>query len=382
VIYGTRLGLFSVINRGLGLFATVALLAVACGSGTTSNSGTTGTLDLAPFQAAANAAKAAAVWHGPTTKVTPKMNGKAVFIACPQVLTGCHRGPKYMAPVAQALHDKYGWQVTDLSIQGPSELPSAMAQAINLHPDVIILLGNDENFMRSQIKDALSKGIRVVSCCAGNQAGGPDGVEIEIVQDPVAMGIAVANDMIVEQKGQVHLMTFQDYEYPVIVQYENAAVDFLKQHCPACTFEGEQRFIGDDVVTRLPDLTTSAVRSHPKVNTLLIAYDSAAIFMIPALKNAGLSGQVKLFSQVGIPQAYTNIGNGDETATMGEPISYEIWAMFDAAIRMLNGQTVAGDSEGDPIRLIDKTNLPPAGTDWEADETDYITHYKALWGIT
>ncbi len=58
---------------------------------------------------------------------------------------------------------------------------------------------------------------------------------------------------------------------------------------------------------------------------------------------------------------------------------YMGWAIVDQAIRMLaHSPLFDPHSENLPFVVLDKSNLPPAGGDWQAS-TGYQAKYGALW---
>jgi ribose transport system substrate-binding protein len=254
-----------------------------------------------------------------------------------------------------------------------------MEQALNIGADVIYLGGIDQNVVREQIQTAKSRGVKVVSTSAGNTPG-PDGVDVDVSQDGEAMGLMMGNYIVVDTEGQANLLPTQDFLYPVIVTYVETVIDFLKENCPDCEVHEPLAFTGEDVVDTLPQKVVSELQANPEINTLLVAYDPAADFITPAVNNAGLGDKVRIYAQVGAGKAYDFIAQGPpRIATVAEPIEWEAWAGFDAAMRLVEGAEIP---EYDiPAKLIDKTNLPPEGERWTGSEANYEGEFKALWGL-
>jgi ribose transport system substrate-binding protein len=140
------------------------------------------------------------------------------------------------------------------------------------------------------------------------------------------------------------------------------------------------KFTSSQVGTTLGQDTVGFLKSHPDVNYIYSPYDPAAGFQVPAIATAGLANSVKLVSILGDQQNVDFIRKGDvQVADAAYDNEYMGYAIVDQAIRLLNKQPLSHPlGENMPYVLLDKTNLPAAGTDWHAP-FDYKAEFLKLW---
>ena len=89
---------------------------------------------------------------------------------------------------------------------------------------------------------------------------------------------------------------------------------------------------------------------------------------------------MKVVSVLGDQQNLDFIRNGQvQAADAAYDNEYMGWAIVDQIIRTLNKQPLfAPRGENLPFVVLDKTNLPEAGTDWQAS-FDYKSKFLSLW---
>jgi ABC-type sugar transport system substrate-binding protein len=125
--------------------------------------------------------------------------------------------------------------------------------------------------------------------------------------------------------------------------------------------------------------TIGYLRTHPQINYLIAPYDPAAAAIVPAMAQAGITN-VKVCSLLGDQQNLNFIRKGQiQDCDAAFDNGYMGWAMVDQLIRYLDHTPFAQPlGENTPLVLLDKSNLPKAGTDWQTS-IDYQSHYKKLW---
>jgi ribose transport system substrate-binding protein len=157
--------------------------------------------------------------------------------------------------------------------------------------------------------------------------------------------------------------------------------DEFHKLCPACkvTFQDTQVA---KLGTSLGQTAQTLLRRDPSINWVLPTYDAQALYIVPAIKQAGLAGKVKVVSSDAVKSNLDWTAKSDvQVADVGEPDQWAGWASVDMIARaMLHLPRVA---PGIPLRMFDATNLKGVNTG-DADQLfggSYIAQYKRLWGI-
>jgi ABC-type sugar transport system substrate-binding protein len=125
--------------------------------------------------------------------------------------------------------------------------------------------------------------------------------------------------------------------------------------------------------------TVDYLRTHPDIDYVIAPYDPAAAVIVPAMAQAGMT-HIKLCSLLGDQQNMDFIRQDQiQVCDAAYDNYYTGWAMVDQLLRHLNGQSFSEPlGENTPSVLLDKSNLPPPGDDWQTD-IDYKSEYLALW---
>ncbi len=139
-------------------------------------------------------------------------------------------------------------------------------------------------------------------------------------------------------------------------------------------------FTATQIATQLGQMTVDYVRSHPGVNYIYGAFDPPAATQVAALMQAGMGNRVKIVAALGNQQNLNFIREGRiQVADAAYDNEYMGWAIVDQTIRLLNKQPLfEPHSENLPFVVLDKTNLPPPGSDWQA-HTGYQEKFLELW---
>jgi ribose transport system substrate-binding protein len=173
---------------------------------------------------------------------------------------------------------------------------------------------------------------------------------------------------------------FSDKEFPSVI-VSNAGVLKGLAECKTCTVSKEQiYFTATQIATQLGQMTVGYVRSHPDLDYIFGGFDPPVAAMVPALMQAGMANRVKIVAPLGNQQNLEFIREGHLQAADGAyDNEYMGWAMVDQTIRLLNKQPlIEPHNENQPFVVLDKTNLPPPGADWQAD-TGYQEKFLELW---
>jgi ribose transport system substrate-binding protein len=371
-------------RRLAAVLGAAAILAAGCTSGGTPTTGPGGSAAGQDYAAAVAKAKLGFPdkWSGPTAPAKAPSGIKLAMISCVSVLHGCQSPVDGGQHAAQAL----GWQFQAYDGGGdPNKQNAAILNAIAYGANVIGLVAIDPNLVQSGIQAAKAKNILVVSGSSAlsepntyTYGSGVIPYEYDVAPDYGQMGKDEADWIVNDSGGKAVVAIYCDYEFP-----SNLA------HCLPLEAELKAagvktypiiKFTSSTVGTTLGGDTVGFLKSHPDVNYIYSPYDPAAGFQVPAIATAGLADKVKLVSILGDQQNLDFIRKGEvEVADAAYDNEYMGYAIVDQAIRLLDKLPLSHPlGENMPYVLLDKTNLPAAGSDWHAT-FDYKTEFMNLW---
>ena len=325
-----------------------------------------------------------AQYAGPTTPAKAPKDVKIAAITCLSVLHGC------VSPTDGITHAaaKLGWTVKVYDGGGtPSKQNAAILDAISSGANVIATIAIDPNLVQLSLSEAKKAGIPVVA--GSNGIDTPDPVNLappnglgfafDVSPDYITLGEHMAQWIIADSKGKANVALFSDKEFPSIMAQE---VGVLKGFaaCSTCKVSKQIYFTATQIATQLGQMTVDYVRTHPDVDYIYGAFDPPVAAQVAALVQAGLGKKVKIVGALGNQQNLNFIREGRVQAADGAyDNEYMGWAIVDQTIRLLNKQQLA-DPHGEnlPFVVLDKTNLPAPGSDWQA-QTGYQDKFLALW---
>ncbi|HTI01751.1 MAG TPA: sugar ABC transporter substrate-binding protein [Acidisoma sp.] len=325
-----------------------------------------------------------AKYAGPTTAAIAPKHLKVGVITCLSVLHGC------VSPALGVLHagDKLGWTVKIYDGGGtPNKQNAAILDAISSGANVIVTIAIDPNLIQLALAEAKKAGIPVVAGSNGIDTPNPValtapnglGFAFDVGPDYGTLGRHIAQWMIADSHGTANIALFSDKEFPSIRAQQIGVLQGLAE-CPKCVVSKPIYFTATQIATELGQMTVGYLRNHPDVNYVFGAFDPPVAAQVTALMQAGMMGQVKVIGGLGNQQNLAFIRSGRlQVADAAYDNEYMGWAIVDQTIRLLNKQPLfEPHNENLPFVVLDKTNLPPPGADWQAN-TGYQAKFLALW---
>jgi ribose transport system substrate-binding protein len=323
-------------------------------------------------------------YAGPTVPAKAPKDIKIAVVTCLSVLHGC------VSPADGIQHagEKLGWTVKVYDGGGtPNKQNAAILDAISSGANVIATIAIDPNLIQLALSEAKKAGIPVVAGSNGidtpnpvkTPANGGLGFAFDVSPDYGTLGVHAAQWMIADSNGKSNIALFSDREFPSIMAQEVGVLQGLSD-CRTCTVSKQIYFTATQIASQLGQMTVDYVRSHPDVDYIYGAFDPPVAAQVAALMQAGMANKVKIVGALG-NQQNLNFIRADrlQVADMAYDNEYMGWAMVDQAIRLLNKQPlIEPHGENLPFVILDKTNLPASGADWQA-KTGYQDKFLALW---
>jgi ribose transport system substrate-binding protein len=323
-------------------------------------------------------------YAGPTTPAKAPKNIKIAAITCLSVLHGC------VSPTDGIRHaaEKLGWTVVVYDGGGtPSKQNAAILDAVSSGANVIATIAIDPNLVQLSLNEAKKAGIPVVAGSNGIDTPNPVklspanglGFEFDVSPDYITLGLHMAQWIIADSKGKANVAIFSDKEFPSIMAQEVGVLKGLSD-CKDCKVSKQIYFTATQIATQLGQMTVDYLRTHPDVDYIYGAFDPPVAAQVAALAQAGMGKKVKIVGALGNQQNINFIREDRVQAADGAyDNEYMGWAIVDQTIRLLNKQPLAEPhGENLPFVVLDKTNLPPPGSDWQA-HTGYQDKFLALW---
>ena len=313
----------------------------------------------------------------------PKQKLKLALISCSSQLHGCVTPLIGAAAAAEAL----GWTTTTFDGGGsPDAWNKVLLNAVSSGADAILFTSINPLLIQQGLEAAKNAHIPVISASSGSSDPNPSVAVpagkawplLDVSQSFVDTGRQMADWVIEDSGGKANVLVLTDKEYTSGVS-QAGVVDELNKRCPDCeisTFD----FLGAEVGTKLANQTVGYLRSHPNIDYIIAPYDPAAAAIVPVMAQSGMTN-VKICSLLGDQQNLDFIRRGEiQTCDAAYDNVYAGWAMVDQLIRYLNHQPFAQPlGENTPSVLLDKSNLPKAGSDWQTS-IPYAEKYKSLFG--
>ena len=323
-------------------------------------------------------------WDGPTTGPKAAKDKSIVYVS----LTQNSSGNADSARGAEEASKVLGWKFTLMDGKGTATGGAdALAQAIALKPDAIILGSVSIENNKALIKQATDAGIVVIGWHATDKPGpvADPPVFTNVGTDPYQIAYTAGEYAVVDSNGTAGAEVISDRQYPIVVMKSDGIENAIKE-CKGCTLLSEDNAPFGEVPQRTPGLISSLLqRFGNKLGYILTFNEVYFDFAVPTLKAAGLdpSGPPHLVAAGdGSESAYQRIRNGQfQVATVPEPAVMHGWQLIDELNRAFNKQPPSGFVT--KVHLVTKANVDADGGDKNRFEPSngYRDQYKKIWGV-
>jgi ABC-type sugar transport system substrate-binding protein len=255
-------------------------------------------------------------------------------------------------------------------------------QAIAAGAAGIALSAVDTEFVSGALRRANAADIPVIGMLNTDVGAKLDpGTAGEATNDYTLSGELLAAYATTHTDGPVRALYSDTSEFRILRFLKDGLYDGMRRYCGSeCSISTFDSQIAN-FKTQLPTLTQSQLRRHQDTNWVFPAFDGQAVFVIPAIKQAGFGEKVEAGSINAVPANLDLIKDGDVQAVdVGAPNSWLGWSAVDRLMRAMLDEK-PGTSEV-PIKLFDRENLEGVDTQNE-DElyagADYRAEYQKLW---
>lgn len=320
-------------------------------------------------------------WTTPESTPAPPKDMKIYSIACVEVAPFCRDQALGAVHAAEEL----GWEGVFVDGEGsPEGYAKAFQTAIAGDADAIITNGMPESLVGPYIAEARSKGIMTIGISSIREEGVPE----EQHYDAYVSGVENLNAqlqawwVVADSDGEGNVAYIWDPSTKVHADSLDNAMFILEDQCAGCNV---LEVVNADIPTmadptRAQDLAQSLIQRNSGLEYVVVPYGLGTRPIIEAGISLGKDVQF-----VGRNSDPVNIGYVHEGILAAENGTYpELigWTAIDQAIRLLAGEEPLEDWEYQlPIHIYVAENAPADGTfDW-IGATDYVSHFRSLWGL-
>jgi ribose transport system substrate-binding protein len=153
----------------------------------------------------------------------------------------------------------------------------------------------------------------------------------------------------------------------------------FKKNCPACKSNVVNVTVAD-WSTKLGPAVIGAIQKNPDLNYIIPIYDPETQFVVPALRQAGELGKIKIATYAGTPFVFQDIARGWAHMDVAENLDWVGYAMLDDEMRLLGGMKPVFP-EYIALRVITKANVGDGKDNLKLYGTDVGKGWRKLWGL-
>lgn len=332
-------------------------------------------------QAVANASKHGAPWNGPESGPAAQP-GATIAIISEDLRNGGILG---VGKGIQEAAKTIGWKTKIYDAGGtPAGRASAIAAALALKPDGVILVGVDVKEVQAQLGPFEERKIPMVGWHVGPNAGPIAGspIAMNVSTNPLDVARITAMAAVVASEGRAGVVVFTDSNFEIAMAKSNAMADIIRA-CKGCRLLE----IKDMPISRsaelMPAATQDLLSRHGAQWTHALAINDIYFdYAAPELTHAGKSSKSinMLSAGDGSAAAFLRIRAGTfQTGTVSEPLNLHGWQLVDELNRLLAHQPVSGYIV--PVHLVTSDNIAfDGGAQRQYDpDNGYRAVYRRIW---
>lgn len=283
---------------------------------------------------------------------------------------------------------KAGVNVITCDGQGnPVAYNACIQKAVSQKAAAIQVDGPEPKTFANQIAAAKATGIPIFSGAA-QDASEPlfSGLSGQSSQPFKLTGQLAADWIAQDSQGKAHILFITVPDVIGSVQEQGAFTDELASVCPNCQVSVQGVTLAN-WATQLQPLANAQLRTDPKINYVVPAFDPMAAFIDPAINQAGKAGSVKVVTVNGSLQQMQALKAGQNiVAEVGLDLYALGYIEADQILRVLAGQSPL-DKAYSPVRVFTKQTAATLDLTadaaqrgvWFADPAQYSTAFVANW---
>jgi ribose transport system substrate-binding protein len=247
--------------------------------------------------------------------------------------------------------------------------------------DLIALDGASQpRLLGPQIAKARKAGIIVIDTHETDTTQGKSPyVNFTIPAPYTVSGQLMANHAIVDTKGKVNALIITSSDVIGSPPFVRAIQSTFKKNCPACKSTVVNVTVAD-WSTKLGPAVIGAIQKNPDLNYIIPIYDPETQFVVPALRQTGKLGKIKIATYAGTPFVLEYIAKGWAHMDVAENLDWVGYAMLDDEMRLIGGLKPVFP-EYIALRVVTKQNVGDGKNTVKLYGTDVEKGWRKLWGL-
>jgi ribose transport system substrate-binding protein len=289
---------------------------------------------------------------------------------------------KAMVGVAQQVGFTFiDWQNQGQSSQWVQGMNAGINQKVSL---IDLLAGADPRVLVPQIDAARAAHIPVVASHDSGLEQTPivlkyaDG---DVPIDYAKAGALLADWAIIHTNGHMDALVLIATG-PLSTDSMLNGINGELKHCSDCHAK-VMNFVVTDWGTRITPAVQAALLSDPKLNYIIVIYDSMSQFVVPAVTITGSTNRVKIDAFNGTPFVLGMVQTGQVQMDIGENLDWIGHGILDSEMRRVCGLPLVHNPEI-PFYIFTKANAKDAGTPPKLSQgygDAYIAGFDSLWKL-
>jgi ribose transport system substrate-binding protein len=289
---------------------------------------------------------------------------------------------KAMVAVAQQVGFTFiDWQNQGQSSQWVQGMNAGINQKVSL---IDLLAGADPRVLVPQIDAARAAHIPVVASHDSGLEQTPivlkyaDG---DVPIDYAKAGALLADWAIIHTNGHMDALVLIATG-PLSTDSMLDGINGELKHCGDCHTK-VMNFVVTDWGTRITPAVQAALLSDPKLNYIIVIYDSMSQFVVPAVTITGSTNRVKIDAFNGTPFVLGMVQTGQVQMDIGENLDWIGHGILDSEMRRVCALPLVHNPEI-PFYIFTKANAKDAGTPPKLSQgygDAYIAGFDSLWKL-
>ena len=271
------------------------------------------------------------------------------------------------------------WQNQGQSSQWVQGMNAGINQKVSL---IDLLAGADPRVLVPQIDAARAAHIPVVA----SHDSGLEQTSIvlkyadgDVPIDYAKAGALLADWAIVHTKGHMDALVLIATG-PLSTDSMLTGINGELKHCADCRTK-VMNFVVTDWGTRITPAVQAALLSDPKINYIIVIYDSMSQFVVPAVTITGSSNRVKIDAFNGTPFVLGMVQTGQVQMDIGENLDWIAHGILDSEMRRVCALPLVHNPEI-PFYIFTHANAKDAGTPPKLSQgygDAYVAGFDKLW---
>ncbi len=286
----------------------------------------------------------------------------------------------------QKVAHEVGFKFTSWGNQGQSsQWVQGMNAAVNQKVDLIDLLaGSDPRVLVPQVKAAQAARIPVI---ASHYSGVEQSTRVKTYADgdvPIdyfKAGALLADWAILQTRGHMDALVLVATG-PLSTESMQGGIAAELKRCDDCRIK-TLNYTVPDWGTRITPGVQAALLADPKLNYIIVIYDSMTQFVVPAVTITGAGNRVKIDTFNGTPFVLGLVQSGQVQMDIGENLDWIGHSILDSEMRRVCGLPLVNDPKI-PFYVFTGANAKDAGTPPKLSQgygDAYVEGFRALWKL-